>query len=211
MHFRRKHELNEIQLESKSTIENIIANAVVYQINRILQSNLVGIRPHLMEIQTDFEPRVEAFWFVGGIDPSGLEIKSRRKFRWMRDYIYDSINMPVQYYGKSILHTRHNLPLKEIMSLSECEDSSLTVPQFKFDPRVIGYALDRKHATNIPGFWPGDPCEFGLLSYHNCGYIAERPETFKDESDALLKQAILASYSWLLSQASYQGIFFKIF
>ncbi|XP_046825717.1 28S ribosomal protein S30, mitochondrial [Vespa crabro] len=202
---RRKHELNEIQLEKKSTMESIITNAIVYQINRILQLNLVNIRPHLLEIQTDFEPRVEAFWLVGGIEPSGLQSKAKKRIHWMRQYAYDPIDIPVQYYGNSILQTRHNLPLKEIMSLSECEDSSLTVPQFKFDPRVLGYTLNRKHATNIPGFWPGDPCEFGLLSYHNCATIVERPEKCNDESDAFLKQAILASYSWLLSQASYQG------
>ncbi|KAF7392931.1 hypothetical protein HZH66_008764 [Vespula vulgaris] len=202
---KRKHELKEIQVESKAAMENIVASAIVYQINRTLLSNLVTIRPHLLEVQTDFEPRVEAFWFVGGIDPPGLKIKARKKIHWMREYAYDPVDIPIQYYGKSILQSRHNLPLKEIMSLSECEDSSLTIPQFKFDPRVLGYVLDRKHVTNIPGFWPGDPCEFGLLSYHNCGYIAERPETYKDENDALLKQAILASYSWLLSQACYQG------
>ncbi|KAI4482764.1 hypothetical protein M0804_008617 [Polistes exclamans] len=198
----RKHELKEDQLESKAKMEEVLANAVVYQINRILQSNIVTIRPHLLEAQTDFEPRVEAFWFVGGIDPSGL-IMNVRKRNWNKHCMNDPINLPVQYYGKSILHLRHDFPLNEIMSLSECEDSSLTVPQYKLDPRSLGYVLKYKHATSIPGFWPGDPCEFGLLSYHNCGYLAER--VCDDKSDALLTQAIFASYSWLLSQACYQG------
>ncbi|KAI4503875.1 hypothetical protein M0802_001278 [Mischocyttarus mexicanus] len=199
---KRKHELKEDQLESKEEMENIIANAVVYQINRILQSNIVTIRPHLLEAQTDFEPRVEAFWFVGGIGPEGVLIKRRGK-SWNKENKNDPVNLPVQYYGKSILHLRHDLPINEIMPLDACEDSSLTVPQFKFYPRTLGYEMKYKHATSIPGFWPGDPCEFGFLSYHKCGYLVGRK--FNDESDSLLTQAIFASYSWLLSQACYQG------
>ncbi|XP_015191428.1 PREDICTED: 28S ribosomal protein S30, mitochondrial [Polistes dominula] len=199
---KRKHELKEEELDSKVKMEEVVANSVVYQINRILQSNIVTIRPHLLEAQTDFDPRVEAFWFVGGIEPSGLTMSSRRR-GWFKHTVNDPVHNTVQYYGKSVLHLRHDFPLNEIMSLKECEDSSFTVPQYKLDPRSLGYVFKYKHATNIPGFWPGDPCEFGLLSYHNCAYLAERK--FDDKDDTLLTQAIFASYSWLLSQACYQG------
>ncbi|KAK2580906.1 hypothetical protein KPH14_005975 [Odynerus spinipes] len=202
---KRKHELNEEQLESKHVMENIIANSVIQQINRTLQTNLATSRPHLLEAQTDFEPRVEAFWFAGGINPTEAIQKLRKNMPYLKLFEGDPINVRVQYLGKSVLHLRHDYPLKEIMSLSESENPSLEVPQFKFDPRVLGYTFKRRHGTNIPGFWPGDPCEFGLLSYHNRGHMHTRPETFDDESDALITQAIFASYSWLLSQACYQG------
>ena len=58
------------------------------------------------------------------------------------------------------------------------------------------------------GFWPGDPHEFGLLSYHSRGHTLGRPPHFgeKEHSQAIHAQAVLATYSWLLAQSTYQGI-----
>lgn len=57
------------------------------------------------------------------------------------------------------------------------------------------------------GFWPGDPCEFGLLSYHHRGHMHQRLLQYgeEDRAEALHVQAILASFGWLLPQACYQG------
>lgn len=58
------------------------------------------------------------------------------------------------------------------------------------------------------GFWPGDPNEFGMLSYHSCGHLLGRPPTFgnEDEYRTVNAQAMLAGYAWLLGQANYQGL-----
>lgn len=59
----------------------------------------------------------------------------------------------------------------------------------------------------IPGYWPGDQDEFGLLSIHGRGHILTRQESFgeQDNLEALHCQAMKASFGWLLAQANYQG------
>lgn len=59
----------------------------------------------------------------------------------------------------------------------------------------------------VLGFWPGDAYEFGLLSYQKRGHMHRRSPSFgeADHLEALHSQAMLSSFSWLLSQASYQG------
>nr|CAD7569774.1 unnamed protein product [Timema californicum] len=113
----------------------------------------------------------------------------------------------VQYLGSPILQLRHEQPLPPLVDHSEGENPELEVPLFTLDPRTDGFFQDHRHGTNIPGFWPGDPCEFGLVSFHSRGHLVERPTSFgeTDHLEALDVQAILASYSWLLAQACYQG------
>lgn len=169
---------------------NNIQNTLIYKINRILLSNLSSTAPHLLEVEVDFEPRIEASWFVGGMSPSKHAVNNR--------YAED---MPFQYVGNPILTLRHRLPLPEVDDFTNVKKD---VIRCVHDPRTIGYCLQRRHATNIPGFWPGDPSEFGLLSYHNTS-MCNRPSTYDDKIDAYAVQAIYASYSWLLAQACYQG------
>ena len=193
------------ETENNEALRNDITNAVTYQINRILLTSLSSTVPHLMEAEVDFEPRVEAFWFAGGIDPPHILKQSKEAREFTKEYANDPVDMPVQYVGSPILQLRHRVPLKEIIPKHESENPELSIPVYKFDPRVLGYKFEYKHATSIPGFWPGDPSEFGLLSYHNANHLLQRPKNYKDESQALTVQAIFASYSWLLSQACYQG------
>ena len=56
------------------------------------------------------------------------------------------------------------------------------------------------------GFWPGDPNQFGLLSYHQRGHHLTRH--YKDPEDnlrAIDRQGILSSFAWLNSQANFLG------
>lgn len=61
----------------------------------------------------------------------------------------------------------------------------------------------------VLGFWPGDKNQFGFLSYHNRGHLQKHPHmlrldpTYKQE--ALDRQAILASFGWLIAQANLLG------
>ena len=198
----REQEITEKTAENKKKLQDDLINGIVYQINRILLATLSSNLPHLMKAQVDYEPRVEAFWFIGGIDPPTLIRKTRANSKHLKAYADDPVNMPVQYFGSPILQLRHQFPLKEIVPLNECKNLELNVPEFKFDPRTIGHTFSYKHATCIPGFWPGDPDEFGLLSYHNINN-SRNSELYYE--DSYIVQAIFASYGWLLSQASYQG------
>lgn len=165
---------------------------------------LSSIKPHLLDTEVDFEPRIETFWFAGGIERSTIAKRQRRRIKHLKEYADDPINMPIQYLGSPILQLRHPSPLQEVILPINCVNPELTIPEFKFDPRVLGYRFSYRHATCIPGFWPGDPAEFGLLSYHstNKSYF----HSAYKEKEAITVQAIFASYSWLLSQAVYQGI-----
>ncbi|CAK9809468.1 28S ribosomal protein S30, mitochondrial [Anthophora quadrimaculata] len=192
-----------LEEEKEMIIKDEISNALVYQINRIILTTLALSTPHLLEAEIDFEPRIEAFWFIGGVDRSTMSKRSRKNISSEEKYINEPINMPVRYVGSPILQLRHLIPLREFVSLAESTNPDLTVPKFKYDPRVLGYSFAHKHATCIPGFWPGDPAEFGLLSYHNANRIFCRPLDLGN--NAITVQAILASYGWLLSQACYQG------
>ncbi|XP_032687299.1 39S ribosomal protein S30, mitochondrial [Odontomachus brunneus] len=200
----RRHELSDEDFKSKEKMEGIVSKAIIERINRTILTHLSSKYSHLLNAEVDIEPRLEASWFMGLEPPENLK-EYRRKRKLPDNYIDEPINFPVQYLGQPVVHLRYKHPLKEIISLSECENPDLDVPTFKYFPVTMGYLLKRKHVTNIPGFWPGDENDFGLLSYHNCAYLHKRLPCFDDTLDAKIVQAILASYSWLLTQACYQG------
>ena len=157
----------------------------------------------MLETELDVDPRIEAFWFFGGFEVPKEVMKSREVKSWTREFKDDPTNQPLHYYGSPIFQLRHKLPLKELLPVEVCEDESLEVPIEDVDPRKAGYFPDRKHASIIPGFWPGDPSEFGVISYHYRGHLSAR--TYDDHADVLRAQAIMASFSWLYGQVCYQG------
>lgn len=56
------------------------------------------------------------------------------------------------------------------------------------------------------GFWPGDANQFSLLSYHKRGHFVSRPyEDLSEKKEAIHRQGILASYSWLNALANFLG------
>lgn len=204
--FRYDHQYEPADLKDEVTMTNLRAKAVSQQVNRILSANLSPDYNHLLEAQLDVDPRVEAFWVFGGYEVPRDVAKSRKGFKHMKEYVNDPIDQCIKYTGKPMIHLRHRLPLREIVSLKEAEDVGLEVPIEPLDPRKMGYFPELVRATIIPGFWPGDHHEFGILSYLSSAHLAGRSETFNDNTDAAAAQAVLGSFSWLYSQACYQGI-----
>lgn len=200
---------NITNLEKKVKIDSI-CQALIQKINRTMLIHLSSTYPHLLQAEMDIEPRLEASWFAGGVEPPPFVKQYRRRHAYLKDFVDNLVDLPVQYLGQPVMHLRYKHPLKEIISLNECQNPDLDVPTFKLTPKVLTYRLDRRHLTNIPGFWPGDKNEFGFLSYHDCTNLQRRPKEYNDTSEALTVQAILASYSWLLSQACYQGIYINV-
>lgn len=202
-HRLREHEIKEeVDELRQKMIQNNLVKSLIPQINRITLAAMSPAMSHLLEAQTDFDPRIEAFWFAGGVEPSNIVRKSKAESERAKDRANELLDQPVQYFGSPLLQLRHGLPLKEIVPITECTNPEFNVPEFKFYPAVIGYRFAYKHAVSIPGFWPGDTHEFGLLSYHNL-YDVLNSKVY--EEDAITVQAIFASYGWLLSQACYQG------
>lgn len=206
LYCRRQHEVSSKDFENKKIMEDIVSKAIIERINRTVLTHLSSKYFHLLNAEVDNEPRLEASWIIGLEPPENVK-KARKRHKLPEDYIDEPVDFPIQYLGQPVLHLRYKHPLKEIISLSECENPDLDVPTVKYSHIVLGYHYDRRHVTNIPGFWPGDENEFGFLSYHNCAYLHNRSPNFDDTSDVKIVQAILASYSWLLSQACYQGTF----
>jgi len=95
--------------------------------------------------------------------------------------------------------------LEPIVPYSDADNESLEVPFYDLDPRCHGFFATNVHGTNIPGFWPGDSHEFGLLSYHSRGYMKDRTFGWEDNKEALDTQGVMTSFGWLMSQAAYQG------
>ncbi|XP_041980674.1 28S ribosomal protein S30, mitochondrial [Aricia agestis] len=183
------------------------AQNIVKQINRIISNNLTDRVSHILSAQVDFDPRHEAFWFVGGVPVPPTVKKWRKQFHWMKYRLDEEVDRPVQYIGTPLMTLRHQLPLKPIVPYSEAENPEFKVPKFSYHPENVGYTYAHRHGTNIPGYWPGDLDEFGLLSYHGTGHIFDRLPTFGEEDnlETLHCQAIKASFGWLLAQANYQG------
>ncbi|GLV44027.1 mitochondrial ribosomal protein S30 [Carabus blaptoides fortunei] len=203
---KRSHDITNTKLD-KASEEDLISDSIIQQINRVVLNNLASTQTYIMDAQIDYDPRHEAFWFIGGIQPPDNSRKSREKFSWSKPLANEPINRAVQYLGKPSLAVRTELPLEPVISYSEADNPDFDVPLFSFDPRVLGYNSTNRHGTNIPGFWPGDPCEFGLLSFQRRGHLLNRSPSFgpEDQQEALHSHGIMSSFAWLLSQASYQG------
>lgn len=101
--------------------------------------------------KVDLEPRHEAFWLIGGINPPDNSRKSREKFDWIKHLADKPINRAAQYLGMPALALRSQLPLEPILPYSEATNSTYDVPLYTFDPRVIGFNNFHRHGTNIPG------------------------------------------------------------
>ncbi|XP_065200688.1 large ribosomal subunit protein mL65 [Planococcus citri] len=226
-----KHEVETCLLEENElpNVEkkNIKTKNLIFQINSVLFRVLHHQYPHIFKTQIDYEPRLEAFWRVGGFHPT-KEDKKLRERKEMSETRWDEyIDRFFQYFGSPILQIRSTLPLPEITTLEnkvqtsvdENESSSLItseekphltdygLQEYRYDPKTyLEIPRERIRGAVIPGFWPNDPYRFGLVSYHGTNYLSERPiYDSQDSKEALHAQAILASYAWAYGQACYQG------
>lgn len=65
----------------------------------------------LLNIQVDYEPRLEAFWRVGGFYATATDCKLRKEKNIHESLIEDPIDRFFQYFGKPILQLRSKIPL----------------------------------------------------------------------------------------------------
>ncbi|XP_055611305.1 28S ribosomal protein S30, mitochondrial [Uranotaenia lowii] len=191
--------------------EELQTTALLKGINRILINALAPQYSHLNEVEVDHEPRHEAFWFLGGTPPPPNLRKLKEGIDWQRPYANDPVDRKIQYLGKPYLAIRHKLPLEPItvepLEALNVQTDGISIPEFRYDPNVLGYHTEHRHATTVPGFWPGDQHEFGLVSFQRRSHSIIRPAycAVNDLQEALHAQGILSSYAWLLGQACYQG------
>ncbi|CAL7945468.1 unnamed protein product [Xylocopa violacea] len=141
---REQEIIEEVDKVKQKKLQDANTNMLVYQINRLILAAMSSSMPHLLETQVDFDPRREAFWFVGGIEPPALLRKAKENSKRAKNYANEPINIRVHYLGSPILQLRHQFPLREIVSLTESTNSELNIPECKFDPKVLGYFMSRR-------------------------------------------------------------------
>ncbi|XP_068908828.1 large ribosomal subunit protein mL65 [Tenebrio molitor] len=203
--YQQKFDLREDELEAVEA-ENLFSRTLCKQINRIIINNMNKTHPHLCDAQVDVDSRIESFWYAGGMNPPENIKRYRRGTEWQKDKIDEPTNRLMNYIGSANVALRSNKPLQPILSASDAENPDLIVPFFNLDPRTVGTKNQHKHIANVPGFWPGDPNEFGLMSYHRRGHILTRHYNDPNEDqEALDRQGILASFGWLNAQANFLG------
>lgn len=189
--------------------DKIFGELIIQQINRTLINFLSPEYQHLSEITYDIEPRHEAFWWVGCVNPTKSTRKSREGLKWLKEIADDPTDRVVQYLGKPYIALRHRLPLQQISNdeIDINQDKKYEVPLYQYDARTIGYSTHHRHGTNIPGFFPGSSNEFGLLSYQKRNHMVNRhyDNDPDDNKEALHAQGIQSSFAWLFAQACYQG------
>ncbi|XP_018321270.1 39S ribosomal protein S30, mitochondrial [Agrilus planipennis] len=205
--YMKSHEIKreDFTLE-KGELEKIYSKNIIYQINRILLNSLNSNYPHIINSQVDIEPRIESFWYAGGMNPPNSVRKGRLGREWTKHQENDPVDRAMQYIGVPSLTVRSSFPLAPIISSSEAENPALDVPFFQYDPRTVGTHCSYRRITNIPGFWPGESHQFGTISYNLRGHLLEKQ--YKDPNytrEALHRQGILGSFGWLNAQANNLG------
>uniref|UniRef100_A0A182NR04 28S ribosomal protein S30, mitochondrial n=1 Tax=Anopheles dirus TaxID=7168 RepID=A0A182NR04_9DIPT len=195
--------------------EEAIVRSLLAQLNRTITNALAPNFHHLSEIETDYDPRHEAFWFLGGIYPPQLVRKIKDGVEWQKQYANDPYDRNIQYVGKPYMAVRHKHPLdpllaKELEAFDVKQDSA-ELPDYRYDPLALGYMSDFRQASTVPGFWPGDQHEFGLLSFQRRSHALNRHKycAVNDLNEAIHAQGILSSFAWVVGQACYQG--FSVF
>lgn len=69
------------------------------RVNRIMLCVLSQSATHLKQVELDVDPRHEAFWIVGGIDPSMKVQNSRKGLKCSEEIVMAPVERPFQYTG----------------------------------------------------------------------------------------------------------------
>lgn len=97
-----KHNHSKENLEPSES-DKILGEIIVNQLNRVLLNLLMDDCNHLNDIEIDIYPRHEAFWFVGGVNPSKSAQRMRKGCEWTKKYVDEPYDRPVQYIGKQLI------------------------------------------------------------------------------------------------------------
>jgi len=203
-------------------------DALVKRIHEVVMNYLDGQVEHLNECTEDIEARNEAFWFRGGINPDKSMIKKREGTKKKRDELADKgvpniqrlddsfVNAPyeraLQFKGKNLIQLRCDKPLPEFVDRDSDLATKSEVPVFPHDPRTLTYHAKCQHGTNIPGCWPEDENQHGVLAYTNrfnrfdwTSVGSKGVITDQVARKQIVAKSILTSFGWLLPQAVHLG------
>ncbi|KAK3921872.1 28S ribosomal protein S30, mitochondrial [Frankliniella fusca] len=215
---RRRQDLDLYKERALSDFESsdLRTRSFVKHLNQVLMAGMVDQAKYLNMVTAIPDPRIDAFWFLGGINPSKEKIEERKRRTKMtninvkKSFLDPSlvdlpVNEPIQFYGKPILQLQTRYPLPPVEDLKENDSRAAGVPHVPYEPTLIYLEKQYRRATTVPGFWPGEQHSFGMMSFHSSSFLDSRPFGPEDNLEAAHCTAILTSFSWLLGQACYQG------
>lgn len=136
-----------------ATYERLLTQTIVEQVHRVLMNGLIGDYSHLQKIEVDYNPSHEAFWTVGGIKPSAKRVKYMENNNALKDLAHEPIDLLFQYNSTPYLALRHPKQLVpwELSKNTEGKAYAELLPRYNLDPRTLGYSMEHKHVTYIPG------------------------------------------------------------
>eukprot|EP00095_Tigriopus_kingsejongensis_P003615 maker-scaffold49_size462716-snap-gene-1.22 protein:Tk03615 transcript:maker-scaffold49_size462716-snap-gene-1.22-mRNA-1 annotation:"28s ribosomal protein mitochondrial" len=199
-------------------------------INRFFLNHLLGPAPHLLGVQVDHDPRVEAFWFRSGMDPDVSLIRKRKglvkylkkvkrppwstAMKPSEDYPQQPGDQVMQSKANPHLVHRHPGMIAPFIGQDHdlCQNPD-QVPTFTLAPRTLGYIKSSKAGVNLPGCWTGSNnihASLLLLSPVNVIDYRQVSQTIHEEQfghrqDMLASKLILTGFTQLLAQACFLG------
>jgi len=208
-------------------LEKVTSENIIKSIHEVIQSHLSQSESHIKESGEGYDARNESFWFRGGVQPDQMMRRKRKGlvdkmadqkakgFQYVEfpdDYIESSYERCLQIKHRSVVQVRHEHPLAEFVSRDDAICTESDVPIMDYDPRTFGLKAKCQHGTNIPGYWPEDSNQQGLLSYHTrlnvfnykcIGQSAIKNEQIERQQD--ISKGIFTNFAWLLPQACHLG------
>jgi len=218
-------------------LQQFKSEQLMIKLHQVVSTVLAGEKEgeHLQTVSEDFKSRNEAFWFRGGINPDKSMLKKREGTKKLKEKhrekgykvtggdglhpaMTDSdVTAPyeraLQFMGENTVQVRGQDPLPPFVSLSDpLVTETGHVPIAPHDPRNWGYKAHTQHGTNVPGYWPQDNNQHGLL------LLSHRTNSFNYQAmaspgvinsqvvrDQLTSKALLSCFGWLLPQSVHLG------
>lgn len=137
---------------------------------------LQGSEDHLRSCQVDHNPRNEAFWFRGHIDPDYKMIRKREgtmasdwnkriKNPMTQEKVEAKFDRAIQFIGEGThIQIRTRMGLPAYLDGQDDLVTSGTVPLKEEIPESYGWSYRMRHGTNLLASWTGSEYPFSHLA-----------------------------------------------
>jgi len=159
------------------SLSHLKNRSAVKGIHRVINGKVSSLEEHARTAANDNEPRNEAFWFRGPMDPERSKLKGRQirynfqtenrntNERWTnfyysppytKEWVQQQHDYPIQMVG-SLIHeqVRTVKALPPFIPMSDPLVKSGPVPLHDYQPVQSGWTRKRRFGTNLAGTWTG--------------------------------------------------------
>jgi hypothetical protein len=123
--------------------------------------------------------------------------------------VMEPFERALQYEGSNTVQVRCALPLPAWVPRDHELVKGSEVPWLPHDPREWGFKAKTQNGTNVPGYWPDEANQHGLLllSHRTNKHLSQMMASEGVITDKLVRdgntaRALLSCFGWLLPQAS---------